>query len=444
MFQNLKAEELRQATSFSGCSDAFITTVTDFFQVKTFVAGERIMNEGDDGDQMYFVHHGKVDVLVGPKHQKVAVLEAGCVVGEMALLGAPKCTATIQAAEFCDCRVLDKHTFHLLLKKFPGERAFFHQMAKDRMEQVEQLTRDNPSRKSFFRLPSLHTEGKQQLQKNYTEALPPACQTAVNKFLAVRRKSTGGLAARYQTAPCLSNSEPHRQEKGSGQKILHTASDKTIDEFLASRPGPNASGKRVPRNINDSLHQTIHNLGSDSSSEEDEEKQERYSFFGRLARDYREGRRLSAPDFLPPPTLEKKDAQSFKSEGYRLIEQLDRNEKHDCEKSSAEAKPTPAKYEDRKETYVDPAYGGPSIVEVGSHSTVEGVSRRLPPRDDGGPYLPSTVSTTSEEQTMHLQAPADQRRFMSSFRRHNLPKAGDKAGSTDHKALLYNIVACNF
>lgn len=136
---SLALSDMQQAAFFKGRSEVFINTVMDFFQLETFMEGEFIMREGDIGDKLLFLHRGRVDVLVGSSMVKVATLGHGTIFGEMALLGAPKRTATIRAAEFCDCRSLDKHTFQRLLRKFPEERAVFEVMAKERMEALTQV-----------------------------------------------------------------------------------------------------------------------------------------------------------------------------------------------------------------------------------------------------------------------------------------------------------------
>jgi CRP-like cAMP-binding protein len=155
----------------------------DFFQLETFMEGEFIMQEGEIGDKLLFLHRGRVDVLVGPSMVKVATLGNGTVFGEMALLGAPKRNATIRASEFCDCRSLDKHTFQRLLRKFPEERAAFEVMAKERMEALMEVKEKDVS---YFR----SSARRQSLSKEREEA-PTLVKSNEdsNRALSARRRS---------------------------------------------------------------------------------------------------------------------------------------------------------------------------------------------------------------------------------------------------------------
>mmetsp|Transcript_115684 Transcript_115684/g.180763 ORF Transcript_115684/g.180763 Transcript_115684/m.180763 type:complete len:416 (+) Transcript_115684:28-1275(+) len=99
--------------------------------------GEDIIKEGDDGTKMYFLNHGAVEILVGPEEKQVTLLRKGNLFGELALLGNGKRTCTVRALEVCDCRVVSAEAFHLVLRRFPEERAYFQEMAEQRRKESD-------------------------------------------------------------------------------------------------------------------------------------------------------------------------------------------------------------------------------------------------------------------------------------------------------------------
>lgn len=129
-------ENLRHTMLFATRNQRFLEQVTTHLEVELFVAGQELMACGDQGDKMYFLHRGAVEVLAGPDLQQVAVLNSGSVIGEMALFGQGRRTATVRALEFCDCRVISHKAFHWILRHFPEERSYFAKLAQERLEQL--------------------------------------------------------------------------------------------------------------------------------------------------------------------------------------------------------------------------------------------------------------------------------------------------------------------
>lgn len=128
----------RSATRASGTTLSlridpnFLDYIIDVIRFKVFTPGDYIMREGEDGDTMYFLYRGEVEVLVGPEETQIAKLGGGNILGEMALLGAGKRSATVRAVDVCDCRFLDFRAWSKVLKQFPREQAFFNKLAAER------------------------------------------------------------------------------------------------------------------------------------------------------------------------------------------------------------------------------------------------------------------------------------------------------------------------
>jgi len=102
------------------------------------------MKEGEYGDTLYFMHRGSAQVLIGPAEFVVATLGDGSVFGELSLLGVTqRRTASIRAAEFCDCRVIQHRPFAKILQSFPKERASFQELADHRYRELEDKRRES-------------------------------------------------------------------------------------------------------------------------------------------------------------------------------------------------------------------------------------------------------------------------------------------------------------
>src|SRR4051812_31618305 len=78
--------------------------------------GEYIVRAGDIGNKIYFIHTGKVQILVGAKKTPLAVLGEGDSFGEYSLLFSLKRTAWAQALTFCDLYSLSKNHLEMIMK----------------------------------------------------------------------------------------------------------------------------------------------------------------------------------------------------------------------------------------------------------------------------------------------------------------------------------------
>ncbi len=85
--------------------------------LRRFDAGERIFLEADSGDCMYVVRTGKVDVITFGN--VLETVEPGGIFGEMALIDDGPRSAAALAAEPTELAVIDKETFHALVREEP-------------------------------------------------------------------------------------------------------------------------------------------------------------------------------------------------------------------------------------------------------------------------------------------------------------------------------------
>jgi CRP-like cAMP-binding protein len=95
--------------------------ILNFFQhtqnLKSFAAGEIIFQAGEQGDEMYVIRDGAVEIRLG--EQVLEVVQAGGIIGEMVMVGAPNRTVTAVAK--LDCRLVAVKTdqFRYMVQETP-------------------------------------------------------------------------------------------------------------------------------------------------------------------------------------------------------------------------------------------------------------------------------------------------------------------------------------
>lgn len=237
---------LRNTILFSTRNQRFLEQVTSYLEVELFTAGQEIITSGDYGEKMYFLHRGAVEVLAGPGLQKVAELQAGSVIGEMALFGQGKRTATVRALEFCDCRVIEHRAFQWILRKFPEERRFFAKLAEERMAQLRQLAQPEQEAEGEEEEPGASPGATSALAR--PSSTPRRAVQAAGRLpmLTVTRVSTAGeqassvcsptppASARGSPRPCSSSKSPVAQRSRSA----NTAACKEQPTLLGSEALP--------------------------------------------------------------------------------------------------------------------------------------------------------------------------------------------------------------
>jgi voltage-gated potassium channel len=95
------------------------------------VPDEKVFKIGDEGDAMYFIYKGKIEIL-SESRELIATLNEGDFFGEKALLDDRKRTATARAAEFCEIYVLRKETFFTVCQHYPEFLAHVNEVKSKR------------------------------------------------------------------------------------------------------------------------------------------------------------------------------------------------------------------------------------------------------------------------------------------------------------------------
>lgn len=113
-----RRELIRSVDLFAGLPDAQLDRLVDEVAVHHFGRGEKVLEEGAEGQTFYVVAEGAVSVSVGGR--EVRHLTHGQYFGEMSLLTGEPRTATIAAVDDVMLLEFDRPTFARLFEEHPG------------------------------------------------------------------------------------------------------------------------------------------------------------------------------------------------------------------------------------------------------------------------------------------------------------------------------------
>ena len=136
-----KVFRLHRIRLFESLSTADLQALADIGEVATYAVGERILTEGEPGDQLYVLLTGKVSVFTERSgvRAELASLGEGAVFGEMAILTEEMRSASIEALAECQCLIIAREPFRTLVVERP-EIAFgvFHALST-RLREADQV-----------------------------------------------------------------------------------------------------------------------------------------------------------------------------------------------------------------------------------------------------------------------------------------------------------------
>lgn len=142
------ASLLRQIPLFESMEDADLEALAKKLTPKTFAAGEAIFAQGDEGDAMYLIQEGAVDIVAGSGSQRVtlAALFGGQYFGEMSLLdGAPRSAGAL-ASRPTHVLALDRDDFVEFVKRRPEAALSIMHEIGERMRATNELMTRTVSR----------------------------------------------------------------------------------------------------------------------------------------------------------------------------------------------------------------------------------------------------------------------------------------------------------
>jgi hypothetical protein len=131
-------DELRQVSLFRDLDAEAIEAITEALQVESHEAGTVLITEGEMGDKFYLLAEGAVEASMrGSRGQKlrIAVLGAGDIFGESALLSDEPRSATVTVLAPSRSLTLSRTQFEALMASHPDLRAAMQAVAERRLHQ---------------------------------------------------------------------------------------------------------------------------------------------------------------------------------------------------------------------------------------------------------------------------------------------------------------------
>lgn len=118
--------------------------LSDFIQEKQVAPNEIIFDEHDLGDEMYFVHRGRVTVRknVGGETMTVDTVESGGHFGEWAIIDDRPRAATAVASEASNLLVLHKNDFRSAVQDYPDIAFEVFRELTTRLRDIDQRYRE--------------------------------------------------------------------------------------------------------------------------------------------------------------------------------------------------------------------------------------------------------------------------------------------------------------
>ncbi len=121
-----RQQTLRGVPVFAGLGDDAISLLATAVDESAFCAGEVIVREGEQGNRMFIIRSGKVEVVkhLAEVHETVLdVLEARNFMGEMSIVDCVVRSASIRALEDTNLYSLKGIDLYRLFKRYPDQYA---------------------------------------------------------------------------------------------------------------------------------------------------------------------------------------------------------------------------------------------------------------------------------------------------------------------------------
>ncbi len=132
-------EALRRVDFFAPVPDELMKDLASRVRVNTYVPGETVIQQGDEGSELFIVLSGELDVLVErpPREpEAVARLSAGSLFGEMSLMTGERRSATVQALSECNLLVVRHAAFRSILAAAPELAEHISEVLAERQAQL--------------------------------------------------------------------------------------------------------------------------------------------------------------------------------------------------------------------------------------------------------------------------------------------------------------------
>ncbi|ORY49941.1 camp-binding domain-like protein [Rhizoclosmatium globosum] len=118
-----------------GRDEIYLGKISTALQAVYYVTGDFIFNQGEIGEEMFFIQTGTVNILTNGR--LVTSFKDGAFFGEVALIANIPRTASVQAATNCTLYSLSSSQFADIISEFDDMKSRVDQIYKDRMEKIK-------------------------------------------------------------------------------------------------------------------------------------------------------------------------------------------------------------------------------------------------------------------------------------------------------------------
>ncbi len=132
---DIDEQRLARLPFFHGVDVPVLEEIRSLFNTETFIAGQTLIHEGEQGEKFYLIVRGRVEITRGADEarKRLAVLEDGDHFGEIALLNNVPRNADVTTLTPCIFLTLQRKGLHYVLSKHPEINARVRQTLKERM-----------------------------------------------------------------------------------------------------------------------------------------------------------------------------------------------------------------------------------------------------------------------------------------------------------------------
>lgn len=211
---------------FLGADEGFVRSLVDRLRPRIAAEGEVIFTTGEMGDEMFFVHRGELDVLVGQPPVRVAKLRHGDYFGEGLLISKPRGN-TVQATTFCDLFSLTRTALAEILPYYPDTTATLRELVRERIDQDLRKGREAEL---------LHKYGRRWLNRVRESMAAGAAQRAPPPSLGRKLKRAGTHVLKH-----VNSSSSIRVAPKAPQQVERSDTASTISSVPSSDCSPHAT-----------------------------------------------------------------------------------------------------------------------------------------------------------------------------------------------------------
>ncbi|KAI9188394.1 hypothetical protein H9P43_002785 [Blastocladiella emersonii ATCC 22665] len=201
---HLYMDLVEQVPLFRGTDAMFKASLTRAMKTIVVPAEFFICRQGDDGQEMYFIRSGEVEVLTGDLSRVIVSLGQNAYFGEIALFEDTRRNASVRTKTTVELCVLNKDSFIEILVNYPAVAEIFHKAiaerkAMDARKQAEAEAKERAAAEAAAAAAAAAERRRQQAQRRKERARLNAANQSSSfnsggggRFGTIGRRGPGG------------------------------------------------------------------------------------------------------------------------------------------------------------------------------------------------------------------------------------------------------------